>query len=111
MLREPRKMSALHDGAVFIRHGRVVQASCHLPLSTNPDVPQNFGTRHRAALGLAEKSDAVVVVVSEERGEMSLVHHGIMIRDLDLNSLRQQLLELLGLRKYDTHTEKEKLGG
>ena len=66
----------LHDGAVLVRDGRVAQASSHLPLSTNPDLPQHFGTRHRAALGLTERSDAVVVVVSEERGTVSLVRGG-----------------------------------
>jgi len=62
----------LHDGATLIRDGRIAMASCHLPLSTNPDIPQFLGTRHRAALGLAERTDAVVAVVSEERGTVSL---------------------------------------
>lgn len=62
----------LHDGAALIRDGRIAVASCHLPLSTNPDIPQFLGTRHRAALGLAERTDAVVAVVSEERGTVSL---------------------------------------
>lgn len=66
----------LHDGALLIRDDRIVQASCHLPLSSSPDIPHQFGTRHRAALGLAERSDAVVVVVSEERGEVTLVESG-----------------------------------
>ncbi len=66
----------LHDGAVLIKEGRVAQASSHLPLSTSPDLPQHYGTRHRAALGLTERSDAVVVVVSEERGAVSLVRGG-----------------------------------
>lgn len=66
----------LHDGAVLVRDGRIALASCHLPLSSNPDIPQNFGTRHRAALGLSERSDAIVVVVSEERGEVLLAEGG-----------------------------------
>jgi uncharacterized protein (TIGR00159 family) len=66
----------LHDGAALVRNGRIAMASCHLPLSTNPDIPQYLGTRHRAALGLSERTDAVVVVVSEERGEVTLAVGG-----------------------------------
>jgi uncharacterized protein (TIGR00159 family) len=66
----------LHDGAVLIKDGRIAQASCHLPLSLNSDLPRHFGTRHRAGIGLAERSDAVVVMVSEERGEVTLAVSG-----------------------------------
>lgn len=66
----------LHDGAALVRDGRIALASCHLPLSLNPDIPQHFGTRHRAALGLSERTDAIVVVVSEERGVVSLADAG-----------------------------------
>jgi len=64
--------SPLHDGALIIRNGRITKASTHLPLSANSEIPQYFGTRHRAGLGLAERSDAAVVIVSEERGEVTL---------------------------------------
>jgi uncharacterized protein (TIGR00159 family) len=66
----------LHDGAALVREGRIDRASCHLPLSSNPDIPQHYGTRHRAALGLSERTDAIVVVVSEERGEVLLAEAG-----------------------------------
>ncbi|MBC8017437.1 MAG: TIGR00159 family protein [Verrucomicrobia bacterium] len=70
----------LHDGAALVREGRIELASCHLPLSSNPDIPQNYGTRHRAALGLSERTDAIVVVVSEERGEVLLAEAGEFLK-------------------------------
>lgn len=70
----------LHDGAALVRDGRIALAACHLPLSSNPDIPQYFGTRHRAALGLSERTDAIVLVVSEERGEVSLAEAGEYLR-------------------------------
>jgi len=65
-------VSPLHDGAVLIRDGRLALASCHLPLSVSAEVPQHLGTRHRAGIGLSERCDAAIVIVSEERGEVSL---------------------------------------
>lgn len=85
----------LHDGAALIRDGRIALASCHLPLSVNPDVPQNLGTRHRAALGLSERSDAVTVVISEERGEVSLVTAGKLQPVFSTTELIAALEELL----------------
>ena len=78
----------LHDGAILIREGRIALASCHLPLSINPDLPQFLGTRHRAALGLSERTDAVVVVVSEERGDVSLAISG----ELRIINNREELI-------------------
>ncbi len=93
--------SPIHDGALIIRNSRIASAGCLLPISRDPTVNKQLGTRHRAALGLTHETDAVVIVVSEERGQISLVHHGILLQDLDVNGLRQQLLELLGLKKYE----------
>ena len=69
-----------HDGAALINNGRIEKAACHLPLSVSADIPQHLGTRHRAALGLSERCDAVVVAISEERGEVSLVTAGVLRR-------------------------------
>ena len=98
--------SPIHDGAVIIRNSRVSSAGCLLPISRDPSINKELGTRHRAALGLTHETDAVVVVVSEERGEISLVHHGTIVRDLDINGLRNQMLQLLGLRKFEGVLEK-----
>jgi diadenylate cyclase len=83
-----------HDGAVVIREGRIWQAGVFLPLAGSPKLDRALGTRHRAALGISEETDAVVVVVSEERGNISLCFNGNMARDLDAGSLRQALLGL-----------------
>jgi diadenylate cyclase len=72
-----------------------------LPLSRDSALKKEFGTRHRAALGLTHETDAVVVVVSEERAEISLAHHGKMERYLNTESLRKHLLDLLDLSKYE----------
>jgi len=86
--------SPLHDGAVFIRGDRVAAAGCFLPLSRNTQLARAMGTRHRAALGLAEETDAVVLVVSEETGRISLAVGGHMETPLDRDSLRRRLVEL-----------------
>jgi uncharacterized protein (TIGR00159 family) len=86
--------SPIHDGAVIIQQGRVTAAGCFLPLTVNPNVSKTLGTRHRAAIGLTEETDAVVVVVSEEEGKVSLVREGRIIRDLDAGTLRNTLQQL-----------------
>ena len=85
----------LHDGAVLIRDGRVALASCHLPLSNNADIPQYYGTRHRAGLGITERSDAAVVIVSEERGEVSLALAGDLHTIESPEQLHERLNSLL----------------
>jgi diadenylate cyclase len=83
--------TALHDKAVIIRDGRIVAASCLLPVTHSPQY-SGMGTRHRAAVGLTEESDALVVVVSEETGIISVAHNGRLVRRLDINRLRDVLL-------------------
>lgn len=87
--------SPLHDGAVLIKDGRMALASCHLPLSVSAEVPQHLGTRHRAALGLSERSDAAIVVVSEERGEVSLAVDGELRVVPTAAQLHERLTSLL----------------
>jgi len=94
--------SPLHDGAVIIQGERIAAAACFLPLSVNPRLSKDLGTRHRAALGLTEENDAVAVVVSEETGGMSVVIGGDIERNVSADRLRSRLRELLGARRAGT---------
>ncbi len=85
----------LHDGAVIIQGNRAAAAACFLPLTVNPELSRALGSRHRAAIGLSEDTDAVAVVVSEETGIISLVEEGRIHRELDGRQLRQALLDSL----------------
>jgi diadenylate cyclase len=85
----------LHDGAVIVRSGRLAAASCFLPLTTRHALSTELGTRHRAAIGLSEETDALVVVVSEETGTISLAVEGQLLRPLDETTLRNALAENL----------------
>ncbi len=87
--------SPLHDGAVVIQGGRIAQAGCILPLTLREDLPEGVGTRHRAAVGITEESDAVVIVVSEETQALSIVVGGVMARSLDGAGLREVLRDVL----------------
>jgi diadenylate cyclase len=95
--------SPLHDGALIIRNGRISRASAHLPLSTSNEIPHYFGTRHRAGIGLAERSDAAVVIVSEERGEVSLA----LSRELSKVASSEHLALHLG--QLLAYTEREEV--
>jgi diadenylate cyclase len=93
-----RPSAPLHDGAVIIQKGRIAAAACFLPLSMNPEISTQFGTRHRAAIGITEETDAVSVVVSEESGAISLAVGGAIERDITVEYLRERLSEVL--RRY-----------
>jgi diadenylate cyclase len=95
--------SALHDGAVILQENRVAAAACFLPLTVNPRVSRELGTRHRAAIGLTEEGDAVAVIVSEETGNISLAIDGHIERALSSDDLRARLRSLLTLRKASRH--------
>jgi diadenylate cyclase len=83
--------TALHDGAVIVRRGRIVAASCVLPLADGTIEDRQMGLRHRASLGVTEETDAIAVVVSEETGTISITRNGRMVRGLDTNRLRAEL--------------------
>src|SRR5918997_3666815 len=91
--------SPLHDGAVIVQEGRVAAAACFLPLTVNPRVSRDLGTRHRAAIGLTEESDAVAVVVSEETGIISLALDGRIERSVTPDQLRERLRALVVSRR------------
>lgn len=101
------KDSPLHDGAVVIRSDRVKAAGCVLPLSFNPDIDPNLGTRHRAALGLSERSDAIVVIVSEENGAISVAREGRLLRNLDASQLRDLLHRVLTVSASSASSSEE----
>jgi len=91
--------SPLHDGAVILQEGRIAAAACFLPLTVNPRLSRELGTRHRAAIGLTEESDAVAVVVSEETGIISITLDGQIERGLSADTLRERLRQLIQGRR------------
>jgi len=91
--------SALHDGAVILQENRVAAAACFLPLTVNPRVSRELGTRHRAAIGLTEEGDAVAVIVSEETGAISIAIDGKIDRPLSPDDLRTRLRPLITTRR------------
>jgi len=95
----------LHDGAVVLRQGRIAAAGCLFPLTENPDLSRSLGTRHRAAIGVTEDTDAVAVVVSEETGRISLGQQGELHEGLTPEELRARLLELCPAEEAGLETE------
>jgi diadenylate cyclase len=98
----------LHDGAVIVRRHRVAAAACFLPLTLNPRLSKDLGTRHRAAIGITEDTDAVAVVVSEETGLISFVQGGQIWRGLDATKLRASIFQALEVNSGSARREKEK---
>jgi diadenylate cyclase len=94
----------MHDGAILIRQSKIVSAGCFLPLSKNPAIDKNLGTRHRAAIGLTEETDALVLVVSEETKSISIVSGGHMSPNVEMSDVRQALYEAFGF-KYKNYAE------
>jgi uncharacterized protein (TIGR00159 family) len=101
------KESPLHDGALVIEGPRVKAAGCLLPLTQNPDLDPTLGTRHRAAIGISERSDAIIIVVSEENGSISMVREGRITRNLDASLLRDALHRLITIHDVDSLEELE----
>ncbi len=101
--------SPLHDGAVVIRDNRIHAASCILPLTQNSDISRELGTRHRAAIGMSEHSDGVVVVVSEETGIISIAHKGELKRGFDSITLKTELEALLIGDRFEKNDSKMKV--
>ena len=99
----------LHDGAVIIQGDIVVAAGCFLPLSNSPKIDKTLGTRHRAALGLSEETDAAVIVVSEETGIISVAYREQLIRGLDASRLREVLHKIFSYSRADGEDEPERL--
>lgn len=102
--------SPIHDGAVIITGGRVAAAGCFLPLSKDPNIDKRYGTRHRAALGLTEDTDAIVVLVSEEAGEAHLVKNGKITTNLNEQEIRQSLAALLDISRGQVNIPKRMRG-
>jgi diadenylate cyclase len=94
-----RPGSPMHDGAVILKRDRICSAACFLPLSLNPALSNQLGTRHRAAIGITEESDAIAVVVSEETGAISIATGGAIELDITADQLQEHLISLTGRRR------------
>ncbi len=99
----------LHDGAVIIRGNRVVSATCYLPLSDNMGISKELGTRHRAAVGISEVTDALTIIVSEETGHVSVTYEGKLYRNLDADGLREKLNMIQNKEVEETKKQKRRL--
>lgn len=91
--------SLLHDGGLIIQRGRITAAGCLLPLTQNQELSRVFGMRHRAALGLSEETDAIIIIISEERQDMSLAYRGKLYKDLGREEILSKIKEIIKLKK------------
>ena len=103
--------TALHDGGVIIRNGRIAAAACIFPVSQRETLDRSLGLRHRAGLGLTEESDAIAIVISEETGGISICHRRRIERDFTPETFRKRIGEILLQSSYDEETDSEKLAG
>ena len=92
----------LHDGAVVIGNGRIIAAGCYLPLTKQQDISKSFGTRHRAALGIAEETDVVVLIASEESGALSLAYDSKLYYNLTVDDIKSELTHLLKIKTAES---------
>jgi diadenylate cyclase len=99
----------LHDGAVIISENKIKAAACMLPLSNDKSISKGLGTRHRSAAGMSQESDAIVVVVSEETGKISVAKDGTLIVDVKEDALRQILIKNIITKKFGEEVPKKKL--
>jgi diadenylate cyclase len=103
----PMMENPLHDGAVIIRNYQIREAGSFLPLTTNPEIEKNLGTRHRAAIGITEQTDAVSIVVSEEKGTAAICYSGKIIDGLDAKGLREELLVIFAEESAESNMKSE----
>ncbi len=98
----------LHDGAVIISENKIKSAACLLPLSNDKNISKGLGTRHRSAVGMSQESDAIVVVVSEETGKISIAKDGTLIMDVKEEALRQILIKNIVIKRFGNENLKKK---
>ncbi|MBC2579607.1 diadenylate cyclase CdaA [Clostridium sp. DJ247] len=99
----------LHDGAAVIRNDRIISAGCFLPLTNNTELNKKLGTRHRAAIGISENSDALIIVVSEETGIVSLAVNGVLTRNYNKDRLKDILIRIIKRRQHKKLTFRERV--
>lgn len=99
----------LHDGATIIRNNRIVSAGCFLPLTSNNDINKKLGTRHRAAIGISENSDALIIAISEETGTISLAVNGVLTRNYNKERLKDILIRIIKKRQHRKLTFREQV--